>query len=65
VEFAVPPSSECRQLVTAAAILIDKYRLEVGESTGRIETVSLDHQMQVIKNCGMISRRNALHASAR
>jgi hypothetical protein len=49
VEFEVPPPSECRQLVTAAAILIDKYRLEMGESTGRVETVAVEQQLEVME----------------
>lgn len=37
VEFDKATSGDARAYATAAAILIDKYRLEMGESTARIE----------------------------
>jgi transposase-like protein len=39
VTFEKAPSGACQQYATAAAILIDKFRLEMGESTARVESV--------------------------
>lgn len=41
LELPEPPADAVQKLATAAAILIDKLRLEMGESTGRTEHVSL------------------------
>lgn len=41
VEYPIAPASAVQNYATSAAILIDKYRLEVGEATGRTETVSV------------------------
>lgn len=37
VTFPKAPSGACQQYATAAAILLDKFRLEMGEATGRVE----------------------------
>lgn len=37
VEWATAPADAYKAYATSAAILIDKYRLEMGESTGRME----------------------------
>lgn len=37
VHYDVAPADACRNYVTAAAICIDKYRLEVGEATDRVD----------------------------
>lgn len=41
LELAEPSAESAQKFATAAAILIDKLRLEMGESTGRTEHVSL------------------------
>jgi hypothetical protein len=46
VTFPKAPADACRNYVTAAAILIDKYRLEVGEATDRSETLALERSAQ-------------------
>jgi len=40
VTYPTASSTDIRNYVTSIAILIDKYRLEMGEATGRIETVA-------------------------
>lgn len=42
VIYPRPSPSGCQAYATAAAILLDKFRLEVGEVTGRTETLSTD-----------------------
>lgn len=42
VTYPKPSPSGCQSYATAAAILLDKVRLELGEVTGRTETVSTD-----------------------
>jgi len=42
VVFPKAPASACQSYATAAAILIDKYRLEMGEVTGRNELTGKD-----------------------
>lgn len=37
IELPTPPPAGCRDYVVAAAVLIDKYRLETGEVTERAE----------------------------
>jgi hypothetical protein len=37
VTYDLPPASSCKAYATSAAILLDKYRLEKGEVTGRDE----------------------------
>jgi len=37
ITFDRPPADACKAYATAAAILLDKYRLEQGEATGRHE----------------------------
>ncbi len=37
VTFPKAPAQACQQYATAAAILLDKFRLEMGEATGRTE----------------------------
>lgn len=37
VEWDKAPSADCRNYAVAAAVLIDKYRLELGESTDHAE----------------------------
>lgn len=41
VELEEVPGFEALKLTTAAAVALDKYRLEMGESTGRTENVTL------------------------
>jgi transposase-like protein len=41
VTFPKAPADACRNYVTAAAILIDKYRLEAGEATDRTELLGV------------------------
>lgn len=43
VTYPKPSASGCQAYATAAAILLDKFRLEVGEVTGRTETTTRDH----------------------
>ncbi len=40
ITYPTASSTDIRNYVTSIAILIDKYRLEMGEATGRIETVT-------------------------
>jgi transposase-like protein len=42
VTYPIAPAGAVQNYATSAAILIDKYRLEVGEATGRTESRSLD-----------------------
>lgn len=42
VTYPVPPGSTCRDYVWAMAVLVDKYRLEVGEVTDRSELIGAD-----------------------
>jgi hypothetical protein len=37
VEWPTAPSGDCRNYAVAAAVLLDKYRLELGEATSREE----------------------------
>lgn len=49
VVFPRPSAADCQRYMTAAAVAIDKYRLEVGESTSRAEVVSdsaLDREIE-------------------
>jgi hypothetical protein len=39
VEIERPPASVCKDLATTAGILLDKFRLEAGESTSREEVL--------------------------
>lgn len=52
VEYPVAPAAAVQNYATSAAILIDKYRLEMGEATGRSETTLLDgksdHEQRVL-----------------
>jgi transposase-like protein len=41
VEYPIAPAGAVQNYATSAAILIDKYRLEMGEVTGRTETQSV------------------------
>lgn len=43
VVYPKPSPAGCQSYATAAAILLDKFRLEVGEVTGRTETRTSDH----------------------
>lgn len=38
-EVSEPPGREARELMVAAGIAIDKFRLEIGEATGRTEQI--------------------------
>jgi len=49
VFYDVAPSDALKAYVTAAAILIDKMRLEEGKVTGRTSTVSIDQAKNVIE----------------
>lgn len=40
VVYDRPPAQDQKALATAMAILLDKFRLEMGEATGRTETVT-------------------------
>jgi transposase-like protein len=50
VEFPKPSPSGCQAYATAAAILLDKVRLELGEVTGRTEHRTTDHLDREIEN---------------
>lgn len=41
VEYPIAPAGAVKDYAIAFAVLLDKYRLEVGEATGRTETMSL------------------------
>lgn len=40
-ELEEPPGFEVQKMMTAAGIALDKYRLEMGESTGRTESITI------------------------
>lgn len=42
VEYPMAPASAVQNYATSVAIFLDKYRLEVGESTGRTESVNVN-----------------------
>lgn len=55
VTFDRAPADACRSYVTSAAILIDKYRLEVGEATSLVATTGdLDRVRSVRDELGKI-----------
>lgn len=64
VTFPKAPADACRNYVTAAAILIDKYRLEVGEATDRSETLALERSAQsderLAKVVELVTERQAI-----
>ncbi len=41
VTYPIATSSDVKNYAVAVAVLIDKYRLESGEATGRVETIDL------------------------
>ena len=43
VEYPIAPAGAVQNYATSAAILIDKFRLEAGEATGRTESWTNDH----------------------
>ncbi len=45
VTYPIAPASAVQNYATSAAILIDKYRLEVGEATGRTESKDITHDL--------------------
>ncbi len=51
VEFDQAPADACRNYLVAAAVAIDKFRLEMGESTARteIEHGPIDQQAARVK----------------
>lgn len=70
VEYPIAPASAVQNYATSAAILIDKYRLEVGEATGRTESFTndfADHEAREIADAireelaGRARRRTAPH----
>jgi len=49
VTWDVAPARDMKDYATTAGILIDKYRLEMGEATGRMETITqVDAELQRI-----------------
>ena len=50
VTYPTASSGDIKNLVTSVAILIDKYRLEMGEATGRTETVTLEDVQERIRH---------------
>ena len=40
VTWEIAPSGDMKNYATTAAIMLDKFRLEMGESTGRLETMT-------------------------
>lgn len=64
VTYPIAPAGAVQNYATSAAILIDKYRLEVGEATDRTETVSItdgldDHERDALNDAirGELARR--------
>jgi transposase-like protein len=54
VEYPIAPAGAVQNYATSAAILIDKYRLEVGDPTERTETRDLsgvlnDHELDLLR----------------
>lgn len=43
VEYPIAPAGAVQNYATSVGILIDKYRLEIGEATGRTESWTNDH----------------------
>jgi transposase-like protein len=55
VEYPIAPAGAVQNYATSVGILIDKYRLELGEATGRNETRTLtdglaDHEKQALRD---------------
>lgn len=61
VVFPTPPANACRDYVVAAAVLIDKYRLEAGESTDRVEVHGRegDDEQRLAKIMELVQDRRA------
>lgn len=50
VEIDRPLASVCKDLATTAGILLDKFRLEMGEATGRSEVSVTDEDRQLVES---------------
>jgi len=50
VTYPTASSGDIKNYVTSVAILIDKYRLEMGEATDRTETVTLEAVQERIRH---------------
>jgi hypothetical protein len=64
VTYPIAPAGAVQNYATSAAILLDKYRLEVGEATNRTENLSItdginDHERQALRDAivGELARR--------
>lgn len=69
VLYPRPPATAVQAYATTAGILLDKYRLEVGEATGRTEHRDLthdDHEAGLLRDAirGELARRHSESARA-
>lgn len=63
VVFPVAPPAACQHYATSVGILIDKYRLEHGEVTGREEVITVDTvDREIAKLNEELARRGAFDA---
>lgn len=65
VEYPNAPASACRDYVWSTAVLIDKYRLEVGEVTGRTEQLGADEvESRAIQALNELDERRAARVAS-
>lgn len=68
VTYPIAPASAVQNYATSAAILIDKYRLEMGEATGRTESTLLsgrsDHEQRILGDIINAELERRAHADA-
>lgn len=65
VTYPKAPAAACQQYATSIGILIDKFRLENGEVTGREEVVTVDAVDAAIRDLeAELERRGALQRGA-
>ena len=61
VTYPIATSGDVKNYAVSFAVLLDKYRLEMGEVTGRVETVGVDRAVQVVED--EIAKMRARHAA--
>lgn len=64
VEYERATSADVRNYAVAAAVLIDKFRLELGEATARTETVNVEDARELLAaQVDELSKRRALKSA--
>lgn len=64
VEFPKPAPEGCKSYATAAAILIDKLRLELGEATARTEIGATDPKVAAVHRADELAARRTKKQAA-